>query len=770
MKKTVSIQISGMLFHVDDDAYARLDAYLQSIRTHFAHLADRDEIVSDIESRIAETFSEKIKKSKQTVTLKDVEALIAKMGTVEDFEAFEADTEKESEKAADDDLPEKKVPRRFYRNPDDKVIAGVCSGIASYFNIDPVFVRVIFAVFGLMHGIGVVAYIILWIAMPLAKTHSERMEMQGQPMTLSGLQKKIQRSTHTFATENFHSIYARGGIRLFIREGKECSVAVRGSPQELLHTDIHVINGQLRIEPLRGWWWGFYNGFRRLSFDITLPQLSAVDVAGGCSVDVNGFSEKELSLRAVGASVLRADVRATTLRVHIEGASSGTIGGTGERIDMTVIGASSANARSFVAKTGHVDLSGASAGHLSATDTVDGSVSGACSLCVYGNPTVTAKASGGSSIKNKDASAPVTEEWQQKETYDDQKNYTYSSPLSRLIQGIGKFIWLILSLILRFIGGMMTAVGGILLVLLIIAAIQTFKTGFIPFLHMGPVVLNGPLDFLYVLIGAFLIIVPLGLLMTFGSSLIHLRKQFDTAGIVTLFAFWVVAVVVTGFVGGMAIRNMEQANRGPAAEQVYGAKDFDSVQAEDSDALIIQQGSGFSVTARGPKEAIDRIHLRMQKNTLVIEHTKRTDFCLGCDVHAVTFTITMPRIAALTTGGLTNATVSGVSGATLTLTAKDLSHVRLSGKTDLFTFVSTDLSHVDALELEAMNVSATTSDLSHAEVTALQVIKGDTHDLSKLFYRGTASSDVRSTDLSNFSSESYYDERYLPSPDAPGEF
>lgn len=770
MKKTVSIQISGMLFHVDDDAYARLDDYLQSIRSHFAHLADRDEIVSDIESRIAETFSEKLKKSKQTVTLKDVEALITKMGTVEDFEAFESDTEKEPEKIADEEVSPKKAPRRFYRNPDDKVIAGVCSGIASYFTIDPVIVRVIFAVLGLMHGVGVVAYIILWIAMPLAKTHSERMEMQGQPMTLSGLQKKIQRSTHTFETENFHSIYARGGIRLNIREGKECSVAVRGSPQELLHTEVHVNNGQLRIEPLRGWWWGFYNGFRRLSFDITLPTLTEVDVAGGCSADVNGFTEKEMQLRAVGASALRATVKATTLRVHIEGASSGTINGSGATIDLTAIGASSVNARSFMAQTGHVDVSGASAAHISATDTVDGNVSGACSLCVYGNPTVTAKASGGSSIKNKDGSAPVTEEWQEKKAYDDQKNYTYSSPLTRLIRGIGKVIWLFVSLILRFIGGIMTAIGGILIVLLIIAAIQTFKTGFIPFLHMGPVVLNGPLDFLYVLIGAFLIIVPLGLLMTFGSSLIHLRKQFDTAGIVTLFAFWVVAVVVTGFVGGMAIRNMEQANRGPAAEQVYGAKDFDAVQAEDSDAVIIKQGSGFSVTARGPQEAIDRIHLRMQKNTLVIEHTKRTDFCLGCDVHAVTFTITMPRIAVLTTGGLTNATVSGLSGSTLTLTAKDLSHVTLSGKTDLFTVTTNDLSRVDAVDLEALSVSAITNDLSHADVMAMQVIKGETHDLSKLFYRGPATSDVRSTDLSKFSSESYYDERYLPSPDAPGEF
>ncbi len=77
---------------------------------------------------------------------------------------------------------------------------------------------------------------------------------------------------------------------------------------------------------------------------------------------------------------------------------------------------------------------------------------------------------------------------------------------------------------------------------------------------------------------------------------------------------------------------------------------------------------------------------------------------------------------------------------------------------------------MDAVDLEALNVSAITNDLSHTDVMAMQVIKGETHDLSKLFYRGPATSDVRSTDLSKFSSESYYDERYLPSPDAPGEF
>ncbi len=744
MKKTISIQISGMLFHVDDDAYAALDEYLQSIRTHFAHLADRDEIVSDIESRIAETFSEKLKKQKQTITMKDVDALIKTMGTIEDFEAFEHEGEPEKRETREE-RAERKAPRRFYRNPDDKVIAGVASGIASYFNIDPVFVRVIFVILAIFNGLGLIAYIVLWIAMPLAKTHTERMEMRGEPMTLTGLEKKIRRSTQTFETGTFTSVYTRGGLRLFIREGKDCTVSARGSAQGLKATDVRVVNGQLRIDPFQGSWTSWiFHGFQRLSFDITLPDLQEVDVAGGCSVDVDGFKGKEIKLKAVGASALRASVQAKILSVHVEGASSATIHGSGDVLEATAIGASSLNARSFKALKGHADISGASSAHVQATDSVDGQATGASSLCVYGSPVVTAKASGASSVKNKDAKDMKEEDvkkWHQGEVMHDHKNYSSSSPIARFFRFIGRIIRTIFLTIIRIIGGIITTVTTIVLMFLIIAVIRIIQTGYIPYINMGPITDYSPLAYLYLAIACVILFVPVLFLFQIGTSLIELKRRFTIASAITLFVVWIAVIAGAAFAGGILFPDWRSnVERGPVVTQTFGASGFTAISADDADRLNIRQGTGFSVTAEGPQADIEKIHLLMQKDTLVIEHADDKSFCFGCDPQRVTFTITVPALTTLTTGGLTHATVTDFTGSTLTVTSNDLSRITLSGKTDLLTVETHDLSTVDATDLHAVT------------------LKGSTNDLSKLHYSRSDNADIRSHDLSDASSSYYYDE------------
>lgn len=191
MRKTVSITISGQLFHIEEQAYRKLDEYLESIRYHFSTYEDRDEIVSDIEGRVAEHFAEKLTKSRNVVSEADVDDLIAHLGTVKDFEAFASDAPAHDAPPPAGEHVYRHPPKRLYRDPDDQMIAGVASGIANYFGIDPTIVRLLFAASLLFGGAGFVIYVILWIVMPEAKTTSEKMEMRGQPLTLRRIEETI---------------------------------------------------------------------------------------------------------------------------------------------------------------------------------------------------------------------------------------------------------------------------------------------------------------------------------------------------------------------------------------------------------------------------------------------------------------------------------------------------------------------------------------------------------------------------------------------------
>ncbi len=190
MHRTVTITIGGILFHVEDDAFTELDAYLSSIRKHFAAHADTEEIITDIENRIAEEFSEHLKGKRKAVTLADVEALIARMGTVEDFRKFEGDAAEKPPGGKERD----KSPLfrgRLYRDVDDQVLGGVCAGIANYAGIDPTIVRLLFAASIFFGGLGVILYIVLWVILPEAKTTTEKLEMEQKRVTLSAIQQRV---------------------------------------------------------------------------------------------------------------------------------------------------------------------------------------------------------------------------------------------------------------------------------------------------------------------------------------------------------------------------------------------------------------------------------------------------------------------------------------------------------------------------------------------------------------------------------------------------
>jgi phage shock protein PspC (stress-responsive transcriptional regulator) len=186
MKKTLTINISGIIFHIDEDAYDKLNAYLDTLKEHFNRTHGRDEIISDIEGRIAELLQERLSDAKQVVTAEDITEVINMMGEPWEFEA-EAEEEKETSASADD----LRGPRRLYRDPDSKVVGGVAAGLAAYLNIDVLWVRLAFVVFTLIWLSGALVYIVLWIAMPEARTTAEKLQMRGEKVNISNIEKSI---------------------------------------------------------------------------------------------------------------------------------------------------------------------------------------------------------------------------------------------------------------------------------------------------------------------------------------------------------------------------------------------------------------------------------------------------------------------------------------------------------------------------------------------------------------------------------------------------
>ncbi|PIQ47044.1 MAG: hypothetical protein COW03_17140 [Cytophagales bacterium CG12_big_fil_rev_8_21_14_0_65_40_12] len=282
MKKNISINISGIIFHIEEDGFETLKNYLDSINKYFSTYEDSEEIIADIESRIAEIFLEKLQEGNQVVSAEDVTALIKTMGNISDFEAIEEEDDfestsktKTSEKAKSSDKSRSeqktsdfKKPNKLYRDLQRKVLGGVASGIAHYYNFDPLWLRVgiLFAIFGLFFlgpiggtvflayiimwivtpgnehlvedkkikklyrdpdervlggvsaglakyfhtetmyirilfiflffgfGMGLIAYIILWIITPTANSLTDKMQMKGEPVTLSNIDSNIKKS------------------------------------------------------------------------------------------------------------------------------------------------------------------------------------------------------------------------------------------------------------------------------------------------------------------------------------------------------------------------------------------------------------------------------------------------------------------------------------------------------------------------------------------------------------------------------------------------
>lgn len=186
MKKTVKINISGVIFHLDEDAYQVLQNYLTAINQRFVSTEEGKEIISDIEHRIAEILQSKLTEQKQVISMEDIEEVVEIMGRPEDFENEEESSEKNY-------YQYDKNTKRLYRDPDNRVLGGVCSGIASYLNIDPLIIRILFLVLMFAFGIIGVIYIVLWALLPAAYTTAQKLDMRGEKFNISDIEKNVRK-------------------------------------------------------------------------------------------------------------------------------------------------------------------------------------------------------------------------------------------------------------------------------------------------------------------------------------------------------------------------------------------------------------------------------------------------------------------------------------------------------------------------------------------------------------------------------------------------
>ena len=213
MNKTVNINLGGIFFHIDEDAYQKLTRYFDAIKRSLSNSSGQDEIINDIEMRVSELFTERQKSEKHVVGLKDVDEVIAIMGQPEDYKIDDEETETASANY------NASQSRKLYRDTDNGMIGGVLAGLGHYFGVDKVWLRIIMLVFLFVFGTGALAYFILWIVMPEAKTTAEKLEMTGEPVTISNIEKKVREEFENVSEKFKNADYDKFGNK--VKSGAE---------------------------------------------------------------------------------------------------------------------------------------------------------------------------------------------------------------------------------------------------------------------------------------------------------------------------------------------------------------------------------------------------------------------------------------------------------------------------------------------------------------------------------------------------------------------
>ncbi|RXR29370.1 PspC domain-containing protein [Flavobacterium piscinae] len=207
MNKTVNINLGGLFFHIDEDAFQKLNRYFDAIKRSLSNSSGQDEIMKDIEMRISEIFTEKKEADKQVINLKDVDAMIAVMGQPEDYRI-----EEEGDTTQSNFNNSTKSSKKLYRDIDKNILGGVSAGLGHYFGIDALWIRLALVLI-VIAGVGfpIFLYILLWILIPKAQTTTEKLQMTGEPVNLSNIEKKVREEFASFSDKVENADYEKMG-------------------------------------------------------------------------------------------------------------------------------------------------------------------------------------------------------------------------------------------------------------------------------------------------------------------------------------------------------------------------------------------------------------------------------------------------------------------------------------------------------------------------------------------------------------------------------
>lgn len=214
MNKTVNINLGGIFFHIDEDAYLKLTRYFDAIKRSLNNSSGQDEIIKDIEMRVSELLSEKQQSEKHVVGLKDVDEVIKVMGQPEDY-IIEDDNNSNQQTSYT-----KTKSKKLYRDTEKGMVGGVATGLGHYFGIEAVWLKIMFLIFVFAgFGTGIIAYIVLWAVTPAAVTTSEKLEMTGEPVTISNIEKKVREEIDNLSDKFKNADYDKMGNQ--VKSGAE---------------------------------------------------------------------------------------------------------------------------------------------------------------------------------------------------------------------------------------------------------------------------------------------------------------------------------------------------------------------------------------------------------------------------------------------------------------------------------------------------------------------------------------------------------------------
>lgn len=206
MNITINVNLAGQHFYFDQAAKVKLEIYFEEIKSYFTDESFLQELMTDVEARIAELLNDIRLDSNQVITVQHIENVIQIMGESNSFKIDEEKTQSQSET---------KAIRKLFRDPDDRFLGGVASGVSHYFGLQVSWVRLIWLLLGLFSWGGFsILYIALWIFVPIAKTTSEKFMMKGEPINLSNLEKKIKEEFEEVADQIKNADYQKAKRKL----------------------------------------------------------------------------------------------------------------------------------------------------------------------------------------------------------------------------------------------------------------------------------------------------------------------------------------------------------------------------------------------------------------------------------------------------------------------------------------------------------------------------------------------------------------------------